>query len=87
MFPYDPLVNLFLMQITTWNIRGCKSALKICLLRRRIEKDKLGIVFLQETKRSGEELSSIAWKVWKGCESVALDARGVAGGLGNLWNP
>ena len=84
MLPYQPLVKLFLMQITSWSIRGCKSDLKICLLRRRIEKEKSGIVFLQETKFSGEELLSIAQKVWKGWESVTIDARGVAGGLGIL---
>ena len=44
-------------------------------------------VFLQETKCSGEELASIAQKVWKGYESVVVDARGAAGGLGILWNP
>ena len=75
------------MQITTWNIRGCKRALKNFLLKRRIDRDKSGIIFLQETKCSGEELASIAQKVWKGCESVAVDARGAAGGLGTLWNP
>ena len=75
------------MQITTWNIRGCNSALKKRLLKRRIDKDKSGIIFLQETKYLGEELASIAQKVWKGCESVAIDARGAAGGLAILWNP
>ena len=74
MQPSLPLINLLLMQITIWNIRGCKSALKTHILKRRIEKDKSGIVFLQEKKCLGEELSSIAQKVWKGCESVALDA-------------
>ena len=87
MHPYPPLINTFLMQITTWNIRGCKSALKIHLLRRRIEKEKSGIVFLQEIKCSGDELSSIAQKIWKGYESVAIDSRGVVGGFGILWNP
>ena len=75
------------MQITTWNIRGCNNALKKCLLKRRIDKDKSGIISLQETKCSREELESIAQKVWKGCESVAINARGGAGGLGILWNP
>ena len=84
---YVPLINPLLMQITAWNIRGCKSALKTHLLKRRIENDKSGIVFLQETKFSGEELLSITQKVWKGWESVAIDARGAAGGLGILWNP
>ena len=75
------------MQITTWNIRGCNSALKKRLLKRRIDKEKSGIIFLQETKFSGEELANIAHKVWKGCESIAIDATGVARGLGILWNP
>ena len=25
--------------------------------------------------------------MWKGCETIAIDARGAAGGLGILWNP
>ena len=87
MLPCLPLPNKFLMRITSWNIRGCSSALKIRLLRRRIEKEKSGIIFLQETKFSGKELTSIAHKIWKGCESVAIDSKGVAGGLGILWNP
>ena len=74
------------MQITTCNIRGCNSALKKRLLKRRIDKEKSGIIFLQETKCSGEELANIAHKVWKGCESIAIDARGAVGGLGILWN-
>ena len=52
-----------------------------------IELENPGVVFLQETKCSGEELSSIAQKIWKGCESVAIDARGAVGGLGIVWNP
>ena len=54
---------------------------------RRINKEKLGIIFLQETKCSGEELANTAQKVWKGCESIAIDAKGVAGGPIILWNP
>ena len=61
--------------------------LKKHLLKRRIDKEKLGIIFLQETKCSGEDLASIAQKAWKGCELIAIDARGVVGGLGILWNP
>ena len=87
MQPFPPPINSFLMQIKTWNIRGCNSALNKCLLKRRIHKEKLGIIFLQETKCSGEDLANIAQKVWKGCESIAIDAKGAVGGLGILWNP
>ena len=34
-----------------------------------------------------EEITSIAQKIWNGCESVAIDAKGAAGGLRILWNP
>ena len=40
-----------------------------------------------ETKCSGKELTSIDQKIWNGCESNAIDDKGVAGGLGILWNP
>ena len=35
----------------------------------------------------GGRISEYSLKVWKGCESIAIDARGAAGGLGILWNP
>ena len=75
------------MWITSWNIRGCSNTLKICLLKRKIEKEKPRIIFWQETKCSGKDLTSIDQKIWKGCESIAIDAKGEAGGLGILWNP
>ena len=75
------------MQITTWNIRGCNNTLKKRILKRRIDKDNSRVIFLQETKCSGEELAKITQKIWKGCESAVIDARGVDGGLGILWNP
>ena len=61
--------------------------LKKRILKRRIDKDNSGIIFLQETKCSREELAKITQKIWKGCESTTIDARGAAGGLGILWNP
>ena len=75
------------MQITTWNIRGCNNVVKKRLLKRRIEKENSGIVFLQETKCSGEDLAKISQNVWKGSETIAIDAIGTTGGLGILWNP
>ena len=87
MQPFPPLINSFLMQITTWNIRGCNSVLKKRILKRRIDKDNSGIIFLQETKCLGEELAKITQKVSKRCKSISIDARRAAGGLGILWNP
>ena len=64
------------MQTTTWNIRGCNNSLKIRLLRRRIELDNTGIIFLQETKCSEEELKIIGGNVWRGSEAVEVDTKG-----------
>ena len=75
------------METTTWNIRGCSSSLKIRLLRRRIELENPGIIFLQETKCSEPELKIIGGKVWRGSEAIAMDAKGAARGIGILWNP
>ena len=79
--------NSLSMRITSWNIRGCNSILKIRFLRRRIENKKPGIIFLQETKCSEDELKVIGEKVWRGSEAIVVDAKGVAGGIGILWNP
>ena len=75
------------MRITSWNIRGYNSPLKIHLLKRRIESEKLVIVFLQETKCSEADLKAIGKKVWHTNEVVAIDSRGATGGIGIIWNP
>ena len=61
--------------------------MKTHILRRNIELEKLGVVFLQETKFSETDLKSIGGKAWKGCEIVAVDAIKAIGGIGILWNP
>ena len=60
--------------------------MKIHILRRRIENEKLGIIFLQETKCSEDELKIIGEKVWRGCEAIVVDAKGVTREIGILWN-
>ena len=75
------------MKLISWNIRGCNSELKQRLLRRKIQVEKLTIVFLQETKRGSVDLETFSKRLWKGATSVALDTKGVAGGIGILWNP
>ena len=49
--------------------------------------EKPTILFLQETKCSGEDLMAYGKRFWKGAETMALDAMGVAGGMGILWDP
>ena len=61
--------------------------MKIHILRRRIENEKLGIIFLQETKCSEDELKIIGEKLWQGSEAIVVDAKGVTGEIRILWNP
>ena len=61
--------------------------MKIHILRRRIENEKLGIIFLQETKCSEDELKIIGEKVWRGSEAIVVDAKGVTREIRILWNP
>ena len=75
------------MKLVSWNIRGCNSPLKRRLLKRKINKEKPTIVFLQETKCSSEEMTKISRWVWKGAMVAARDAEGATGGLALLWNP
>lgn len=75
------------MKILTWNIIGCTSPLKIRILKQKIAVEQPGIIFLQETKCTWEDLKKIARKSWPRCQTVANDAIGSAGGVGILWNP
>lgn len=75
------------MKLISWNVRGSNSQLKKRLLKRKIKLEKPAIMFLQETKCSGEELRNYSKCFWKGAETVAVDANGAVGGLGILWNP
>ena len=75
------------MMLVSWNIRGFNSPLKKRLLKRKIDKEKPAIVFLQETKCNSEEMSKISKRVWKGSKVVARDAEGATGGFALMWNP
>lgn len=75
------------MKIVSWNIRGCNSPLKKRLLKRKIDKEKSAIVFLQETKCRSEEMIKTTKRVWKGARVETRDAEGAAGGLSVMWNP
>lgn len=49
--------------------------------------EKPTILFLQETKCSSEDLVNFGKRFGKEAKIMALDANGVVGGLGILWNP
>ena len=45
------------------------------------------MVFLHETKCSTNRIEEVSKKIWKGNESMVIDARGFVGGLGIIWDP
>ena len=49
--------------------------------------EKLGIIFLQETKCSKFELKVIGEKFGHRSEAMDANAKGVVGEIGILWNP
>lgn len=42
---------------------------------------------LQEMKIRSENVQDIAYRCWKGCVAMALDAKGNVDGLAIIWNP
>ena len=61
--------------------------MKIHILKRRIENEKLGIIFLQETKCSEDEIKVIGEKILQGSELIVVDAKGVARGNQDIIEP
>lgn len=75
------------MKLISCNVRGCNSQLKRQLLQWKIQMEKLAIVFIQETKCSSEDLEAFSKCFWKGANTMVLDVKGAARGIGILWNP
>ena len=44
------------------------------------------ILLIQETKCSSKTLHPLMEKIWKGCQTIAIDANGTAGGISIAWN-
>lgn len=53
---------------------------------RKIKREIPFTMLIQEIKIPEESLRSIARKFWKRCREIALDAKGLLGGLEILWN-
>lgn len=75
------------MKIISWNIRGSNGIQKIRLIKKRIKEDRPFLLMLQETKCSGQLLKERMDRTWKGCEVMAVDATGAAGGFSIVWHP
>ena len=75
------------MYIISWNVIGMNGLSKKIMLKRKIQQDKTTILFIQETKFSSETLHQIMEKIWKGCQTMEIDATGVFREITISWNP
>ena len=71
----------------TWNIRGLGSKRKQRNLSNRIKEEKLGMVFIQETKCSIDKIREIHSKWLIKYEYLEVKSNNIAGGILTLWNP
>lgn len=78
---------MFKMKVLSWNARGLKSQTKQHLLKKKVQKEQLDIVFVQETKCSSSTVISISKKLGKRMEYLETANNGWKGGLIILWNP
>ena len=54
---------------------------KVKTLSNKLRKEKPDVLFLQETKCSSDNIQAISSKIWRGSIGIAIDARGMVGGL------
>jgi exonuclease III len=66
---------------------GLNAPSKHKMMKKRITREKVEIVLIQETKCDRETMGKIAKKIWKGCEVEAVDSNGASRGLAILWDP
>jgi len=66
------------MKIVSWNIRGSNGIQKLWIIKKRIKEDQPTILMLQETKCEGKFLKERMNKIWYGCQTITIDARGAA---------
>ena len=83
----SPLKPCLIMKLLSWNIRGLNSQNKHRLLRKKFTKEKLDIVFLQETKCTRQKLETIGRSMGKRMEYMEVEGNGLGGGLAIFWNP
>ena len=75
------------MKVISWNIRGLNSKGKQRYPKERLKTKKPQVMLIQETKVSSQKLENIVHSFKPHFEVVAIDSRGMAGGIAILWNP
>ena len=74
------------MKVISWNARGLNSQMKRRLLKKKVQKNKPDIIFVQETKCASSTIHNISKKLGKHMEYMETASNGWEGGLITLWN-
>jgi len=74
------------MKIISWNARGLNSQVKQRLLKRKIQKEKLDIMFVQETKCASNTMENINKRLGKHIKYMEISNHCWEGGLITLWD-
>eukprot|EP00253_Pinus_taeda_P010667 PITA_10667 len=75
------------MKVISWNARGLNSQMKQRLLKKKVQKNKPDIIFVQETKCASSTIRNISKKLGKHMEYMETTSSGWEGGLVTLWDP
>lgn len=74
------------MKIVSWNARGLNSQAKQRLLKRKFQKEKPDIMFIQETKCDINHMENISKRLGKPIEFIEVASQGWEGGIATLWD-
>lgn len=74
------------MKIISWNVRGINSQVKQTLLKRKLQQEKLDIMFIQETKCATNQPDNISKKLGKAIKYIDIAGQGWEGGIETLWD-
>jgi len=75
------------MKVISWNVRGINGQTKQRLLKRKVQKEKPDIIFVQETKCANNIIQIVNRKPGRRMEHMDIDSHGWEGGLVTWWNP
>lgn len=75
------------MKVISWNARGLNRQIEQVLLKRKVQKEKTDIIFVQETKCASNTIYNASKKLGRQMEYLETASHGWEGGLVTLWNP
>eukprot|EP00253_Pinus_taeda_P030678 PITA_30678 len=75
------------MKVISWNVRGLNGQTKQRLLKRKVQKEKSDIIFVQGTKSASNIIKEVSRKLGRRMDYMETDSQGWEGDLVTWWNP